>query len=61
MKLQDAIQLAQLTVIQAEAHGFEGTAKAMQDVLNEMLSIQRDMEKTLNRPSEYMQALAAWN
>lgn len=61
MKLSDAIQLARLTVIEAEAHGFEGTAKAMQDVLDQMLLIQVGRDTTQERSSEYLQALAAWH
>ncbi|MGZ2259989.1 hypothetical protein [Roseobacter sp. A03A-229] len=61
MDLPEAIQIAELTMIDAEAHGFDGTAKAMRNVLNEMLTIQRGIETTTDRSAERLQALAAWN
>ena len=57
MKLSEAIQLAQHTVIQSEALGFNATAKAMRDVLDEMLVLQRGIMATQDRSSEHLQAL----
>ncbi|MGZ2260022.1 hypothetical protein [Roseobacter sp. A03A-229] len=61
MDLPESIQIAESTMIDAEAHGFDATAKAMRNLLNEMLTVQRGIETTLDRSSEPLQGLVAWN
>ena len=61
MDLSESIQIAEFTMIDAEAHGFDATAKAMRNLLKEMLTIQRGIKTTIDRSAEPLQGLTAWN